>query len=144
MGHLDASTRRSQQPRAVVAVVLSWRGRIGLFKRSSSVGGGAGMWHCITGYLEDGAEPAEQALAELCEEAGLSREDVLELEPCGVLQLLDGAGDTWLVHAFRARTERRRLALNWENVAYRWVPVKSVPRFDGQVSWLRDVLDQVA
>lgn len=140
MGHVEACGRRSQQPRDVVAVVLSWRGRIGLFKRSSLVGGGAGKWHCITGYLEDGSEPAEQALAELCEEAGLSREDVLDLETCGVLQLVDGAGDTWLVHAFRARTERRRLRLNWEHVAYRWVPATSVRRFDGQVSWLRDVL----
>jgi 8-oxo-dGTP pyrophosphatase MutT (NUDIX family) len=135
---------RPYQPRSVVAVVLTWRGRIGLFKRSSSVDGGAGMWHCITGYVEDGVEPAEQALAELCEETGLLSEEVLELESCGVLRLLDVDGGTWDVHTFRARTERRRLALNWEHVAYRWVSAKAVPRFDGQVSWLRDVLAAAA
>lgn len=130
--------------RTVVAVVLSWRGRIGLFKRSSLVDGGAGLWHCITGYLEHGAEPADQALSELREEAGLLPEEVLALEPGGVLELADGRGDVWRVHTFRARTERRRLALNWEHVAYSWVPAKAVPRFDGQVSWLGDVLEAAA
>ena len=44
-------------PRAVVAVVVEWRGRIALFKRSQSVGHERGLWHCITGYLEPGVPP---------------------------------------------------------------------------------------
>ncbi|WP_234422396.1 hypothetical protein, partial [Streptomyces sp. NRRL F-6674] len=46
---LNASGRpRSRGPRQVVAVILMWRGRIGLFKRSGSVQHDAGLWHCIT------------------------------------------------------------------------------------------------
>lgn len=126
--------------RAVVAVVLSWHGRIGLFKRSGLVGGGAGLWHCITGYLEEGVEPIDQAIAELREETGLEPDELVRLESCGVLSLTDGRGGLWRVHTFRARTERRRLDLNWEHDAYRWVSAKSVRRFEGQVSWLGEVL----
>ena len=115
--------------RAVVAVVLSWHGRIGLFKRSGLVGGGAGLWHCI-----------DQAIAELREETGLEPDELVRLESCGVLSLTDGRGGLWRVHTFRARTERRRLDLNWEHDAYRWVSAKSVRRFEGQVSWLGEVL----
>lgn len=126
--------------RDVVAVVLSWRGRIGLFKRSDAVSGGAGLWHCITGYVDDGVDPRDQARAELREEAGLSEDDLLILDDRGVLSLPDATGAVWRVHAFAASTTRRRLALNWEHVAYRWVRPEAIGRFDGQVPWLGDVL----
>lgn len=144
IGSGDDRPCEAKPPRAVVAVVLSWRGRIGLFKRSPLVSGGAGMWHCITGFLDEGLRPAEQALVELREEAGITGAQLLALESCGVLELADERGEVWKVHAFKATTERRRLALNWEHDAYRWVPVTSVPRFDGQVPWLREVLEAVA
>jgi ADP-ribose pyrophosphatase YjhB (NUDIX family) len=143
--HMSGNDRlRTQPPRVVVAVVLTWRGRIGLFKRSATVSGGAGLWHCITGFVDEGLHPAEQALAELREEAGISAVELLALEPCRVLDLRGADGEMWQVHTFKAATERRRLDLNWEHDSYRWVPVRSVPRFDGQVPWLRDVLEAVA
>jgi hypothetical protein len=44
------------------------------------------------------------------------------------------------VHTFVATTQQRRLTLNAENDSYRWVTPAKVARFDGQVSWLGDVL----
>lgn len=79
-------------------------------------------------------------MIELREETGLAPEELVALASCGVLELRDDRGDRWQVHTFRAETERRRLDLNWEHEAYRWVPAKAVRRFDGQVSWPRDVL----
>jgi ADP-ribose pyrophosphatase YjhB (NUDIX family) len=140
----DESLPHARAPRAVVAVVLSWRGRIGLFKRSPLVSGGAGLWHCITGFVEYGVAPEDQALSELREETGLTDDELVALEARGVIELTDPVGTIWRVHTFRAQTERRRLALSWEHDAYRWVPPKSLPRFDGQVPWLRDVLAVVA
>jgi 8-oxo-dGTP pyrophosphatase MutT (NUDIX family) len=62
--------------REIVAVVLSWRGRIGLFKRGPLVGFDAGLWHCITGYLEQLEPPVQAATRELHEESGLTIEDL--------------------------------------------------------------------
>ncbi len=127
--------------RQVVAVVLTWRRRVGLFKRSGSARHDAGAWHCITGYLDGDTSPIQQAAQELWEETGLSVSDLQQLTAGPTLQLADPrGGQAWTVHTFAATTNRRRLTLNSEHVAYRWVPPARIPRFDGQVQWLADVL----
>jgi len=141
---VQSSSEPVEQRRAIVAVVLSWHGRIGLFKRSASVGGGAGLWHCITGYLDEAVDPRDQALAELQEETGLCGDDLVALDERGLLVLPDASGAIWKIHAFTAETNQRRLVLNWEHIAYRWVRPQAVARFDGQVPWLRDVLAAAA
>ncbi len=124
-----------------VAVVLTWRGRIGLFKRSAGVGSDQGRWHCVTGFLDAGRSPIEQAATELHEETGLTVADLAFLNPGPVLDLPDERGGSWLVHVFRADTEQRRLQLNWEHDAYRWVLPQRLGRFDARVTWLDQVLD---
>jgi 8-oxo-dGTP pyrophosphatase MutT (NUDIX family) len=127
--------------RAVVAVVLTWRERVGLFKRSSLVRYDAGAWHCITGYLDPGRSSLQQAAEELWEETGLGIVNLERLEAGPVLRLPDARdGQPWIVHTFRATTRERRLTLNWEHDRYRWVRPAQVRRFDGQVPWLADVL----
>lgn len=126
----------------VVAVVLSWRERLALFKRSNLVDHDRGLWHCVTGYLDDpdaAGAPRRQALVELYEETGLGIADLTAFEQGPALELLDGEV-LWVVHTFRADTTRRRLELNWEHDAYRWVRRSSLRRFCGRVAWLDDVL----
>ncbi|WP_181138450.1 NUDIX domain-containing protein [Streptomyces sp. Ru73] len=130
----------SPLPRTVVAVVLSWRGRVGLFKRSRHVGHDAGLWHCVTGFLDADGSAHAQALLELYEETGLTAADLTGFRAGPVLEPADAHGGHWQVHTFHAETTRRKLRLNREHDAYRWVRPQSVPRFDGQVPWLRDVL----
>jgi 8-oxo-dGTP pyrophosphatase MutT (NUDIX family) len=126
--------------REVVAVALQWRGRVGLFRRSSAVAHDQGLWHCITGYLEPDATPAQQALTELHEETGIGVVDLESFAEGDVLELADRHGHTWTVHTFRVVTSRRRLVLNDEHDAYRWVDVRSVARFTNQVGWLGTAL----
>jgi ADP-ribose pyrophosphatase YjhB (NUDIX family) len=126
--------------RTIVAVVVLWRGRVGLFRRSVSVDHDRGMWHCITGYLEPGATPPQQALSELHEETGLGVVDLDSFVEGDILELPDANGRTWTVHTYRAATTRRRLVLNEEHDAHRWVQLRSVVRFGNRVSWLEDVL----
>jgi 8-oxo-dGTP pyrophosphatase MutT (NUDIX family) len=128
--------------RDVVAVVLTWRSRVGLFKRSQAVAHDAGLWHCVTGYLED-TDPLACALREIHEETGLTVSDLGELRTGPVLSLAGRRGSAWIVHTFIADTTRRRLSLNWEHVDHRWVKPRDLPRFDGQVSWLSQVLSAV-
>lgn len=128
---------------AIVAVVLEWRNRVGLFKRSHTVGHDQGRWHCITGYLEDGRSPEEQALDELMEETGLRVPDLTGFSRGRPLLLEDSSGGRWAVHTFKARTERRRLQINEEHEKYRWVSPRTVRRYSNCVGWLDDVLSAV-
>jgi ADP-ribose pyrophosphatase YjhB (NUDIX family) len=139
---LRADTERTSAcpPREVVAVVVEWRGRIALFKRSQSVGHERGLWHCITGYLEAGISPRQQALAELEEEAGLKLQDLAAFQAAGQLLISDNAGNPWLVHTYTAVTSRRRLTINDEHDAYRWTVPAKISRFSNRVPWLDIIL----
>ncbi len=127
-------------PREVVAVLVTRRGRIGLFRRSPSVSHDRGLWHCVTGYLPPGATARTQAIDELHEETGLSRADCADLRSGPVLSLTGSSGDTWLVHTFACEVVSEVLTLDWEHDAFQWVPPAGVPA-PGQVAWLVDVVD---
>jgi len=127
--------------RVVVAVVLTWRGRIALFKRSLQLPHDGGRWHCITGFVEAGVGPADQALDELAEETGLHQEDILSLAPGELLTIHDGLGQPWLVHTYIAETSVRRLTLNWEHEQYRWTQVHKFRRYANRVQWLDLIIE---
>ena len=127
-------------PRPVVAVILEWREHVLLLKRSQQVAHDRGKWHCVTGYVEGNRPPIQQALDELHEETGLRLIDLTALDEGPVLLLPDEQAQNWPVHTYRAKTHQRRLALNWEHTAYRWVRPGRLNRFDGRVSWLDDVV----
>ncbi|MGO4470817.1 NUDIX domain-containing protein [Arthrobacter sp. 2RAF6] len=128
-------------PRAVVAVIVRWRNRIALFRRSQTVGYDRGRWHCITGYLEPGASPEDQACVELREETGLTQNDLIGFRQGAPLRLLDQEGNPWLVHTFTAVTERRRLTINDEHDGFRWAEPSRVKRFSNRVPWLDQVVE---
>lgn len=130
-------------PRAVVAVVIEWRGRVALFKRSQSVGHDHGLWHCITGYLEPATSPRQQALVELEEETGLTSEDLDNFQPGEPLLIADQDGNPWLIHTFLAAANRSHLTLNNEHDAFRWTLRSKISRFSNRVPWLDPVLQAV-
>lgn len=125
----------------VVAVVVQWRAKIALFKRSQSLRHESGQWHCITGYMEPGRTPMQQAMEELQEETGLHPSHISDLRPGPKLTMTDSSGALWLVHTFTAVTSNRRLEIDWEHEAYRWTPPSKVKRFSNRVYWLDQVLE---
>jgi ADP-ribose pyrophosphatase YjhB (NUDIX family) len=127
--------------RTVVAVVVEWREKIALLKRSQHLAHDRGRWHCVTGYVDPSATPKEQAFRELLEETGLTTGDLLELRQGPALLLSDGSGIPWSVHTFTAVTARRRLELDWEHDSYRWTLPAKTARFANRVSWLDSVLE---
>lgn len=129
---------------SVVAVVLEWRGKIALFKRSRSVGHDTGLWHCITGYVGAGTAPKVQAADELLEETGLRASEVIGFCQGPALTIYDSQQRPWLVHTYVVRTLRKRLSVNWEHDSYRWIARHKVKRFSNRVPWLDDVLDATA
>lgn len=123
----------------IVAVVIEWRGKIALLKRSRCRDE-RGLWHCITGYLEPGASPKQQALEELQEATGLHAAHLLDLRAGPMLVMNDDNADPWLVHTFTAVTSMRRLEIDREHDSYRWTAPEKVKRFVNRVSWLDNVL----
>jgi 8-oxo-dGTP pyrophosphatase MutT (NUDIX family) len=130
------------QSRTVVAIVVEWRGKIALFRRSQHLGHDSGLWHCITGFVDVGIPPGQQAARELFEETGLQAKDLLEFREGPALVIKDSLEAPWLVHPFIALTSRRRLRIDWEHDAYRWTPPGKTRRFSNRVSWLDTVLGE--
>ena len=128
---------------AVVAVVLTNAGRLCLLRRSASVDFDRGRWHCITGYLPRGEDPAQHALVELQEETGLAVSDLRSLEAGQTLCLVDESGTQWTVFTFRGEVSTAEICINWEHDAYTWVKHLE-PSQPDVVPWLRDVLEAVA
>lgn len=135
-------TSVSGERRTVVAVVLTHAGRLCLLRRSRDVGSDSGRWHCVTGYLPIGADPREQALAEVREETGLDRRQLGALVAGRTLELLDESRRRWTVFTFSCEVSDPHLRINWEHDAFAWVARSSQGR--DVVPWLHDVMAAVA
>jgi 8-oxo-dGTP diphosphatase len=133
----------SPPARIVVATVLRHAGETALFRRSRLVGSDVGLWHCITGYVEPGTAPVDQAEQELVEEAGYRRGAASALAVGPILGLADGTGAPWEVHTFALESTSREVTLNWEHDDVRWIDADEHHHMPC-VPWLGHVLAAVA
>lgn len=77
------------------------RDEVLLARRSERVRTYRGAWGAISGYLEPGATPLEQAYRELREESGLGEGDLRLIRAGEPLAFRDETiGQGWLVHPF--------------------------------------------
>ena len=129
--------------RSVVAVVLHHEGEVCLLRRSQLVSFDRGLWHCITGYLDEAVDAEVQARREVLEETGLDHSELTLEDRPRPLQLVGEDGSTWKVLTFLFRTTTKRLSLNWENDDVRWVRPKLLDDLQ-VVPWLPQVLSAVA
>ena len=125
--------------RAVIACFLRYGGQICLLKRSQAVGSAAGRWHCLTGYLEPGVLPLEQAMIEVAEETGLDAENVsLVFAPPPLRIERPLQGWVWVIYPFLFDASSPTLRLDWEHDEYRWIDPAELATADC-VPWARDV-----
>ncbi len=115
-----------------------------LVRRSDRVRTYRGHWAAISGYLEAGATPLDQAREELREEVGLEADDAPLVRAGEPLTFTDNTiGVTWTVHPFLFRLrEGREIHTDWEANASRWMPpteLVSLPT----VPMLREALARV-
>jgi 8-oxo-dGTP pyrophosphatase MutT (NUDIX family) len=125
--------------RAVVACFLRHEGKICLLKRSQAVGSSPGRWHCVTGFLEPGVLPLEQAMTEIAEETGLDARTVRLVgapEPLRIER--PSQGWVWVVYPFLFEAASPSLRLDWEHDEYRWIEPAELDSSDC-VPWIRDV-----
>ena len=119
-----------------MACFLRHDGKICLLKRSHAVGSAQGRWHCVSGFLEPGVRPLEQALAEIREETGLvGHAIVLAAAPPPIRIERPAQGWVWVIHPFLFDAASPRLRLDWEHDDYRWIDPAELTGADC-VPWL--------
>lgn len=131
---MDASVELVE--RTVVACFLRHAGKLCLLKRSQTVGSARGMWHCVSGFVETGVGPLEQALTEIDEETGLAGEAVrLVCAPEPIRIERPSQGWVWIIHPFLFDAASAELQLDWEHEEYRWIDPTELAASDC-VAWL--------
>ena len=116
----------------VVTCFLEYDKKIPLFRRSERVGTYRGRWAGISGYIEEGKTPYEQALEEIREETGLSEEDIELLKEGETLEAIDEElGRRWVVHPYRFQVIRpEKIVIDWEHSELRWIDPEDISRYE--------------
>jgi 8-oxo-dGTP diphosphatase len=118
--------------RHVVTCFLEHDGKIMILRRSERVGTYRGKWAGVSGYIEPGSTPSQQAWTEIREEAGLDIDDV-ELACEGqLLEVVDAElGRKWIVHPFRFRVVKpEKIRIDWEHTEVKWISPQEIGRHD--------------
>ena len=144
--------------RHVVTAFLALGEQILLLRRSDRVSTYRGRWAGVSGTVEAGSTPIEQAIQEIEEETGLSNADAI---PVLAGQPFDFEDETfsrqWIVHPFRFRVnDEAKLRLDWEHSEAVWTEpaqierLPTVPRlFDAWLrvgflpDWIEAALDEI-
>jgi len=126
----------------VVTCFLESGNEILILWRSGQVGTYQGRWAGVSGYLEKTAD--EQALIEIEEETGLSREDIKLVKRGKPLAVKDEKlGVKWMVHPYLFHIkDRSKTKIDWEHQEARWIKPEDIDKYE-TVPKLKEALDQV-
>jgi ADP-ribose pyrophosphatase YjhB (NUDIX family) len=106
--------------------------RILTVRRSQRVGSYNARWGGISGFVEKGVTPEEQAYTEIREETGLQRDQVRMLRRGAVVEYVDPSiGRHWYVHPFlfEALTPDA-VHTDWEADEMRWIAPSDLENYE--------------
>lgn len=128
----------------VMRRMLSGEDELLLVRRSDHVRTYRGHWAAVSGYLETGVTPLEQARQELREELGLREHDTTLAQTGEPLTFTDETiGVTWTVHPFLFRlAESSHIHTDWEASASQWMAPSALDTLQ-TVPMLREALARV-
>jgi ADP-ribose pyrophosphatase YjhB (NUDIX family) len=106
--------------------------RILIVRRSQRVGTYNARWAGISGFLEAGVTPDEQAYTEIREETGLPCEQVHMLKRGAVIEYEDASiGRHWYIHPFLFEVlAPDAIALDWEATEMRWIEPSELQNYE--------------
>jgi 8-oxo-dGTP pyrophosphatase MutT (NUDIX family) len=115
-----------------------------LLRRSERVGTYRGRWAGVSGHVDEGVTPLEQAYREMGEEVGLGRQAVRPLAEGEPLVVVDESIETrWTVHPFLFEmVQPDDVRLDWEHTESRWVRPEEVSALE-TVPGLAEALSRV-
>ena len=116
----------------VVTCFLENKDKILLLCSSGQVGSYTQRWAGISGYIEPGHSPLEQALQEINEEIGLRNGEVKLLKEGFPLEVIDESlGKIWVVHPFRFQVDTpEKIQIDWEHNEYRWIEPEDIKNYN--------------
>ncbi len=106
--------------------------RILIVRRSSRVGSYHGHWAGISGFVEEGVTPDEQAYTEIREETGLQGEQVKMLRRGAVVEYVDTElRRHFYVHPFLFRVlDPGAIHTDWEATGMRWIRPEELTNYE--------------
>ena len=118
--------------RHVVTCFLEHGGQIMILRRSERVGTYRGKWAGVSGYIEAGSTPLQQAWTEIREEVGLAADDVELVREGLPLEVEDTQiSRKWVVHPFRFRVLKpEKIRIDWEHTESRWIAPEDIGQFE--------------
>ncbi len=135
----NQSAEHPQQPLRQTHVVTSFllrtdtaQPRILIVRRSQRVGSYNERWAGISGFVETGVTPDEQAFTEIREETGLQREQVRMLRRGAVVEYEDAAINRhWYIHPFLFEVlAPDAITLDWEATEMRWIAPQELQNYE--------------
>jgi len=102
-----------------------------LVRRSERVGSYHAHWAGISGFIEPGVTPEEQAHTEILEETGLGRNLVRLLKRGMIVEHIDEEiGRHFYIHPFLFEVALPELVkMDWEATEMRWIEPGDLPTF---------------
>jgi 8-oxo-dGTP diphosphatase len=106
--------------------------RILIVRRSQRVGSYNARWAGISGFLETGVTPDEQAYTEIREETGLQGKQVRMLKRGVVIEHEDTSiGRHWYIHPFLFEVlAPDAITLDWEATEMRWIAPSEIQDYE--------------
>lgn len=106
--------------------------RILTVRRSQRVGSYNARWGGISGFVEKGVAPDEQAYTEIREETGLQRGQVRMLRRGAVVEYVDSSiGRHWYVHPFLFEVlTPDAIHTDWEADEMRWIAPSDLDKYE--------------
>jgi len=106
--------------------------RLCLVRRSGRVGSYNARWAGISGFIEDGVSPEEQARTEIREETNLQATQIRLLTRGAVVEHVDEQlGRRWLVHPFLVEVlDPDAIKLDWEAEEMRWIAPEELSSYE--------------
>jgi 8-oxo-dGTP diphosphatase len=129
----------------IVTAFIEYQGKILLLRRSQKVKTMKGKWAGVSGYIETPEGPLTQAIKEIQEETGLTREKIKVLNEGKPMEAPDNMRPdyiTWIVHPFYFRASTNLITLDWEHDGYEWINPEQVESYD-TVPKLKEAWDRV-
>ena len=130
------NTEQSIRPTPVVTCFLrrsdQAEPRILLVRRSQRVGSYHSRWAGVSGFVEEGVSPDEQAYTEIREETGLQGEQVRMRKRGAVVEYEDASiGRHWFIHPYLFDVlAPEAIQLDWEATEMRWITPAELEQFE--------------
>lgn len=111
----------------VVTSFLEYQGKILLLCRSGQVGSYQQRWAGVSGYIEKGCTPLQQAYQEIAEEVGLNRSELTLIKEGDLLPVVDEKlGKKWVVHPFHFLLSTSEIKIDWEHSQFKWIKPEEI------------------